>query len=109
MVHKLKANVDADTANGVVATWHDESHLNRFIIGRTDVKILPPCFGFPEGWDLPYEATMFIRDKSRYFDVEAVKAGGFWGRIKLYLGKIKSKLAFRSRIRKLINFFKKGA
>ncbi|MBQ9135759.1 MAG: glycosyl transferase family 6 [Lachnospiraceae bacterium] len=108
MVHKLKSNVDIDTANGVVAAWHDESHLNRFIIGRTDVKILPPCYGCPEGWDLPYEATMFIRDKSRYFDVEAVKAGSLSKRIKLYFGRIKSKIAIRKRISKLISFFRKG-
>ena len=108
MVHRLKENVDTDTANGVVAAWHDESHLNRFIIGRTDVKVLPPCFGYPEGWDLPYEPVMFIRDKSRYFDVEAVKAGSLTGRIKLYLGKLKSKIAIRVRIRKLLSYFRKG-
>ncbi len=104
MVHRLKANVDEDTANGVTALWHDESHLNRYIIGRTDVKVLPPSYGYPEGLDLPYEAVMFIRDKSKYLDVEAVKAGGLWGRIRLYLGRIKSKIAIRNRIRKVKNW-----
>lgn len=110
MVHKLKRNVDQDTANGVTALWHDESHLNRFIIGRKDVKILPPCYGYPEGLQLPYEPVLFIRDKSKYFDVEAVKAGSLFGRIKLYAGRVKSKIAIRARIRKIKNWFiRKGA
>lgn len=109
MLHTLKKNVDTDTSNGVIAAWHDESHLNRYIIGRNDVKVLPPCYGVPEGWDLPYEAVMFIRDKSKYFDVEAVKARGFGGKVRLYLGRVKSKVAIRSRIRSLLAVFRKGA
>lgn len=108
MVHRLKENVDSDTRNGVVALWHDESHLNRYIIGRKDVKVLPPCYGYPEGWDLPYAAKLLIRDKSRYFDVEAIKAGSFPGRVKLYLGRIKSKIAVRVRIRRFLEHFRKG-
>lgn len=108
MVRKLKENVDEDTRNGVIATWHDESHLNRFIIGREDVKVLPPCYGYPEGWELPYEPTMLIRDKSKYFDVGAVKAGSLGNRIKLYLLRIKSKIAIRKRIRAIVNWFRKG-
>ena len=108
MLYELKANVDYDAKNGIVAKCHDESHLNRYIIGRRDVKVLPPSYGYPEGWDLPYKAKMLIRDKSKYFDVEAFKAGGIVGRINLYLRRLKSKLAIRIRIRKLINFFRRG-
>lgn len=99
MVHCLKAAVEADKAAGVMALWHDESHLNRYLIGRKDVKILPPCYGYPEGWELPYEAKMLIRDKSRYFDVDMVKAGNWRGRIKAYLSRLKSRIALRSRLR----------
>lgn len=108
MIHKLKENVDLDAQKGIVACCHDESHLNKYIIDRDDVLILPPSYGYPEGWKLPYEAKMFIRDKSRYFDVEALKAGGLWGRIKLYIGRVKSKVAIRIRIKKVINWFMKG-
>ena len=92
----------------MVAVWHDESHLNRYIIGREDVKVLPPCYGFPEGWDLPYEPTMLLRDKSKYFDVEAIKAESIAGRLKLYAGRLKSKIAIRRRIRAVVSRFGKG-
>lgn len=102
MVHELKENVEIDKQKSIVALWHDESHLNRYIIGRNDVKILPPCYGYPEGWDLPYAPKMLIRDKSKYFDVEAVKAGNHWRRVTLYFGRLKSKIAIRVRIRHFI-------
>lgn len=108
MVRELKENVDKDTANKANALWLDESHLNHYIIGRTDVKVLPPCYGYPEGWDLPYEAVFFIRDKSKYFDVQAFKTETLWGRIKLYLGRIKSKVSIRKRLAGIKSLFKKG-
>lgn len=109
LVHTLKDRIDKDSEDGVVALWHDESHLNRYIIGRTDVKVLPPCYGYPEGWELPYEPKMLIRDKSKYFDVEAVKAGSILGRLKLYAGRLKSKIAIRKRLATVAGWFQKGA
>ncbi len=107
MVHQLKRNVEIDENNGVMALWHDESHLNRFIIGRTDVKVLPPSYGYPEGADYPYQPKMLIREKSRYFDVDAVKAGNWWGRVKLYVFRIRCKLAIGTRLRGLMGKVRK--
>lgn len=106
MVHELKENVDEDARNGVMALWHDESHLNHYIIGREDFKILPPEYGAVEERELPYEQIMVFRDKSRYFDVEAVKAGGVIGRVKLYLGRLKHKISIRKRISGALHFLR---
>lgn len=108
MVHELKNNVDEDARNGVMALWHDESHLNHYIIGREDFKVLPPCYGAVEERDLPYEKVMVFLDKSRYFDVEAVKAGNFMGRLKLRLSRLKRKIAIRKRISGLMQLFKRA-
>lgn len=49
MVDVLADRVAADLANGVVATWHDESHLNRFFVeNKASVRTLDPGFAFPE-------------------------------------------------------------
>lgn len=106
MVKKLKKNTDIDTSKGVVAKWHDESHLNRYIIGRDDIKFLPPAYGYPEGLEFPFEPIMLLREKNRYFDVDVFKAKGFGGKIKVLLLRIKSKVAIRIRIRKMKQFFK---
>lgn len=47
MVHALDDATKTDLANGLIAEWHDESHLNRYMIGKNPL-ILEPNYGFPE-------------------------------------------------------------
>ena len=61
----------------IIATWHDESHLNRYIIDRTDVRILPPSFCFPVEWDGNYPELIWLRKKTDVIDEAAFKG---WGR-----------------------------
>lgn len=48
---ELHEAIEADDANGIMAVWHDESHLNRYVSTRTP-KILPPDYVYPQSWDL---------------------------------------------------------
>lgn len=74
MVHILHQNVEEDLSKGIVATVHDESHLNRYILGRDDVKIVGSEYIYPEGYNLwPLEPVIISRDKSKYFDVDKIK------------------------------------
>ncbi len=78
MIKKLAENVRIDYSKGIVANVHDESHLNRYIIGRNDVKYVGPEYIFPEGYDLKADKIFILsRDKSRYFDVDKVKMSFF--------------------------------
>ena len=43
MCHVLDANIRTDKKNGVMAKFHDESHLNRYIIGKNPL-IMPPNY-----------------------------------------------------------------
>lgn len=65
LISTLKANIQKDLENGIVAVWHDESHLNHYFLHRTP-KILSPAFIFPEGWNLPFEPVVLIRDKTKH-------------------------------------------
>jgi hypothetical protein len=67
LIDTLKQRVEADKANGTIALWHDESHLNRYAIDHADkIKILEPSYGYPEGWNIPFEPKILIRDKTKY-------------------------------------------
>lgn len=65
LIIELSHNIDIDHSKGIIAVWHDESHLNRYLINK-QVKILPPSYGYPEGWDLPFEPKIVVLDKAKY-------------------------------------------
>ena len=47
MAQTIAKRVDADTANNIVALWHDESHLNRYYIDNKPTMILNPSYCYP--------------------------------------------------------------
>jgi len=49
MSKTIRENVDSDMLKGIVARWHDESHLNRYLFDHPPAKVLSPSFCFPEG------------------------------------------------------------
>ena len=73
MCRELERRTEQDLARGIIARWHDESQLNRYAAERSDYRLLTPAYWYPEGWDLPFAPKITVLDKSRFFDVAAVK------------------------------------
>lgn len=62
LIRDLADRTQRDLANGVIALWHDESHLNRYLWENRDrLKILPISYGIPEEWVAP-ELYKFSRN-----------------------------------------------
>ncbi len=64
----MNENIKLDQKNNIVAVWHDESHWNRYLSERDDVKILSPSYLYPEASKLPFDKKIMIRDKRKYFN-----------------------------------------
>ena len=73
LMETLIDEIDMNNKNGVIAVWHDESHINHYILNRDDYRMLSPAYCYPEGWKIPFEEKIRIRNKSKYIDVDRIK------------------------------------
>ena len=63
MSREIKNRVEKDLEKNIIAIWHDESHLNRYMIDNQP-KILNPSYCYPESWNIPFEKKLLALDKN---------------------------------------------
>lgn len=57
--------VDDDFRDGIVATWHDESHLNRYILDHPHT-IRHAGYCYPQNWKIDRPKLIEVRDKREH-------------------------------------------
>lgn len=82
MCRTLKVNIENDYQNGIVALYHDESHINKFLS-------LHPClslheeYGTAEGSPNEKNAKIIIVDKTKYSAYfNKGRSTSIWGKVK---------------------------
>ncbi len=60
----ITRNIFLDKQKGIIALWHDESHINRYFIDNSPTVILSPSYCYPESWHLPYRKRLLALDKN---------------------------------------------
>lgn len=60
----LNARIDQDLKNNIIAVWHDESHLNRYLINNPPKKVLTPSYCYPESVKIPFKKRLIALDKN---------------------------------------------
>lgn len=73
LIRQIYLQTETDLKHGIIALWHDESHINKYILGRSDCRILSPSYCYPEGAKLPYTPILVVREKSKWIPVDKIK------------------------------------
>lgn len=64
LCRKLSQNIRQDLQRGIIAVWHDESHLNRHCIDHPPTVCLSPSYCCPKNQSLPYQKRLMALDKN---------------------------------------------
>jgi histo-blood group ABO system transferase len=64
----LSENIKKDYKNGIIAVWHDESHLNKYFFENPPKKILNPSYCYAENMVLPFEKKLvaLVKDHDKF-------------------------------------------
>ena len=63
MSEKIKNNIDLDLRDGIIAIWHDESHINRYFLDNPPDSILGVGFSCPSEYEHRNSPTIVFLDK----------------------------------------------
>jgi len=64
MANILASNIDADYNNGIIAVWHDESHLNKYVAYYpNEIKLLTPSYCYGEDMNIPFKKRIIALTK----------------------------------------------
>lgn len=55
-------SIKKDLEKGIIAVYHDESHINHYFQDK-EIMELDPGYGYPEGWNLPFTPRILILNK----------------------------------------------
>jgi hypothetical protein len=93
MSKTLKSCIEDDLKRNVIAQWHDESQMNRYIIGHKEFRILDCGYCYPVGFDLPLDKKIVGVSKMAKFNVQKFKGTeGKEKNFKYYMDKIIKKI-----------------
>ena len=65
MSKAIHGAVQADKKAGVIATWHDESHLNRYVCDHPH-RLMNPGYCFNESRAIPFDKKIIVKDKRKH-------------------------------------------
>lgn len=65
MISALAEAVRVDLDNGIIAAWHDESHLNSYFSNAVEkVSTLHSGYAYPQNWNMPVAKMIVHLDKN---------------------------------------------
>lgn len=95
---EIDSRIVEDLKHGIIAKWHDESHINHYAVTHDDYILLHPGYCYPVGFQVSYPKKIVGVPKKDVFDVDQLKG---YAMIPQYIG-------WRRYIKRIGSFIKSG-
>lgn len=69
----LNERIVDDLNRGIIAEWHDESHINCMLTKMNNYRLLPMSYAYPPSFDVPAEKIVVCLDKRNNPVLESIK------------------------------------
>jgi hypothetical protein len=66
LIKICKDNINIDLQHDIIAAWHDESYLNKYLFEK-NIKVVYTKYGKAEEWKTPKNAKIIFLDKRKAF------------------------------------------
>jgi len=96
MANTLNNRICEDLKKGIIAKWHDESHINHYILRDKHYKLLSPGYCYPVGLEIGEKKKIAAVSKADKFDVNQFK--GYYSDIENYSYWFRIKAKFKRNI-----------
>lgn len=109
MIHTLSRNIQSDLEEGIIARWHDESHLNRYIL-ENPYHILPVSYCHPQYESFAEGEVVRIREKICYGGAALLRkeSAPLLTRIRDRVRYLLARWGMLTRVRRLRKFLRTG-
>lgn len=75
LINSLDNATTEDLKDGIIAIWHDESFLNRYILDKDDIQVMGRQYLYYEEYKFPWEPVIMLRNKRIFGDLSAFRGG----------------------------------
>lgn len=80
LIRTCAKNIEIDKKNGIIAIWHDESHLNKYILDKNPLIVGPEYiwanYALTYGAKYPEKVKILMRDKDDFGGVKQLRFFG---------------------------------
>ncbi len=101
----LKTRIEDDLKKNIIALWHDESHINRYILNKQNINVISPSYCYPVGFELDVDKKIIGVSKKEIFNVDEFKFLQRNERSTIsFISRIRNKI-YRSKLYKKLKWF----
>lgn len=108
MINEVDRLTEEDLKNDIIAVWHDESFLNKYILDKKDIQVMGRQYLYYEEYVFPWKPVIMLRNKRAFGDLNKFRGNKedrkkeFRQKVRLSIRNIVFKFMIMFRVKKIL-------